>query len=128
MFPRFVVNYQMWAPIMPAQADYNPASQAEPEFLKTDFKKRSENRGGLHMDTGLFSGRSIWRFILALTVLISLPACASQVLAQRTTASVAGSVTDESGATVPGAEVMARNLATALERSVTSNTLGYYVI
>jgi hypothetical protein len=33
-------------------------------------------------------------------------------LAQRSTASVAGSVTDESGATVPGAEVVARNLAT----------------
>jgi hypothetical protein len=49
-------------------------------------------------------------------------------LAQRSTASVAGSVTDESGATVPGAEVVARNLATGVERSVLSNDLGYYVI
>jgi Carboxypeptidase regulatory-like domain len=66
--------------------------------------------------------------ILAVAALITLQCFTGSALAQRTTASVAGSVTDESGAKVPGADVVARNLATAVERSVTSNDLGYYVL
>ena len=80
------------------------------------------------MDNGLFSGKSLRLVILSLIALISSQCFVGLVLAQRTTASVAGSITDESGATVPGAEVVARNLATMVERSVISNTLGYYVI
>lgn len=47
---------------------------------------------------------------------------------QRTTASVAGTVTDETSANVPGAEVAARSLSTGAERTVISNDLGLYVL
>ena len=66
--------------------------------------------------------------ITGIAALLLLSCFTNSALAQRSTASVAGSVTDESGATVPGAEVVARNLATGVERSVLSNDLGYYVI
>lgn len=55
----------------------------------------------------------------------SLPQCA---LAQRTSASVAGSIVDESNSAVPGALVSLRNLLTGADRTVRSNELGYYVI
>jgi carboxypeptidase family protein/TonB-dependent receptor-like protein len=80
------------------------------------------------MDNGLFSGKYLRLVILSVIALISSQCFAGLVLAQRTTASVAGSITDESGAAVPGAEVVAHNLATMVERSVISNTLGYYVL
>src|SRR5947207_518899 len=58
-------------------------------------------------------------------VLLSL---AGRVLAQRTTASVAGSIVDATGASVPSAQVVVRNLSTGAERTVESNELGYYVV
>src|SRR5690349_2931417 len=66
--------------------------------------------------------------ITGIAAIVFLHCSINSAVAQRSTASVAGSVTDESGATVPGAEVVARNLATSVERSVLSNDLGYYVI
>lgn len=52
----------------------------------------------------------------------------SQGLAQRATASVAGSVRDSSLAPVPGANVVVRSLATGLERNVVSNEAGFYAV
>src|SRR5262249_3481559 len=49
-------------------------------------------------------------------------------VAQRATASVAGSVTDASQSAVPGATIVVRNLDTGVERTVQSNDLGYYVV
>jgi Carboxypeptidase regulatory-like domain/TonB dependent receptor len=80
------------------------------------------------MCNALLSRKQLRLIILAATALMILQWTTELALAQRTTASIVGSVTDQSGATVPGAEVVARNLATAVERSVTSNELGYYVL
>ena len=60
---------------------------------------------------------------LVLLTLLTLPA-----QAQRTTASVAGSIVDASESAIPGAQVVVRNLATGVDRTVTSNDLGYYVV
>jgi len=49
-------------------------------------------------------------------------------LAQRQTASIAGSVTDASGAPVPGAKVSVKNLATGIARDTVSNDSGYYTV
>src|SRR5215470_17583723 len=53
---------------------------------------------------------------------------AEQAIAQRATASIAGSIVDASEAAVPGASVVVRNLDTGVERSVNANDLGYYVV
>src|SRR5262249_34108819 len=66
--------------------------------------------------------------VTALAVLLVLPFLGERVFGQRATASVAGSIADGTGATVPGAHVSVRNLFTSTERSVESNDLGYYVI
>ena len=65
---------------------------------------------------------------LAIAALLVLPFLGSPVLAQRTTASVAGSIVDASGATVPAAQVLLRNLSTGAERTVETNELGIYVV
>jgi outer membrane receptor protein involved in Fe transport len=46
--------------------------------------------------------------------------------AQAQTASVTGRITDGSGAVIPGATVTIRNVATALERTTSTNDAGYY--
>ena len=48
--------------------------------------------------------------------------------AQRATGSVSGSITDESGAAVPGAAIAVQNLATGIERAAESNESGYYSV
>ncbi len=65
---------------------------------------------------------------LAIAVLVLLQCIAGRAFAQRTTASVAGSIVDNSGASIPGAHVIVRNLSTGVERTVSSNDLGYYVV
>ncbi len=64
----------------------------------------------------------------ALVLLILLNCVAGPALAQRATASIAGSIVDASGAAVPGANVLLKNLATGIERSVESNDLGFYTV
>lgn len=66
--------------------------------------------------------------ILAIAAISLLIATTPHALAQRATASVAGSVTDASQAAVPGASILVRNLDTGVERTVESNDLGYYAI
>jgi hypothetical protein len=48
--------------------------------------------------------------------------------AQRASASIAGLVTDSSGAPVPGAMVVVKSTSTGLQRTITSNESGYYTI
>jgi Carboxypeptidase regulatory-like domain/TonB-dependent Receptor Plug Domain/TonB dependent receptor len=105
-------------------------SAAQPALFQLYlFVYRSfSNQGGWQMDKHILSGKQLRLVTLAVTTMMISLCFAGLAFAQRTTASVAGIVTDESGATVPGAEVIARNLATAVERSVTSNDLGYYVL
>src|SRR5712692_9855261 len=62
--------------------------------------------------------------LLALSLLLLL--LARPALAQRATASVAGSVTDSAQAAVPGAKVAVRNLGTGVERVALSNEVGFY--
>jgi hypothetical protein len=51
-----------------------------------------------------------------------------ELWAQRATASVAGLVTDSTGAPVPDARVTVKNLATGIERTTASNEVGYYTV
>src|SRR5258708_23865351 len=60
---------------------------------------------------------------LSLLVLASLA-----LMAQTTTATVVGTVSDPSGAAVPAAQVTATNTGTALTRSVQTNDQGEYRI
>ena len=53
---------------------------------------------------------------------------ASPLMAQRTTASLAGHVSDSSGAAVPEADIVVRHVATGVERTVKSNAEGNYVV
>ncbi len=61
------------------------------------------------------------RATIVLLLLAALP-----LLAQRSTGSVAGTVTDSTGSTVPGARIVVTNLATGIERTVSSNDAGFY--
>ena len=58
--------------------------------------------------------------ILASLLLLALPAAA------QTTSTIEGTVTDTSGAVVPGAEVTARGVSIAAERSTTTDAKGVY--
>jgi Carboxypeptidase regulatory-like domain len=63
-------------------------------------------------------------FGCALALLAYIPAA----IAQTVTGSIAGTVSDPSGAVIPGAQVVARNLDTGVETSATTNTAGIYRI
>lgn len=62
--------------------------------------------------------------ILVTTVLLSCQLAWSQT----DTGSISGTVTDSTGAVIPGATVTARSVATAAERTVTSKADGSYVV
>ena len=66
--------------------------------------------------------------VFAVATLIASNFSLRQALAQRTTAAVAGSITDASEAAVPGARVVVLSLATGVEHSSESNALGFYVV
>ena len=68
------------------------------------------------------STRAALRFIAALFAI-----CLS-TFAQSDTASIAGTVRDPSSAAVPNATVVVKNEATGLERRVTTNEVGYYIV
>lgn len=63
-------------------------------------------------------------FVIAMTVLLSVPA----LFAQTVTGSVTGVVTDESGAVIPGAKVVAHNPDTGVDSTATSDAAGQYRI
>ena len=58
-----------------------------------------------------------------LVIMAAVPASA-----QRATASIAGLVTDSSGAPIPGALIVVKSSSTGLQRTITSNDSGYYTI
>src|SRR6266481_7459558 len=64
---------------------------------------------------------------VAITLILGA-AFASFLSAQESTARLLGTVTDPTGAVVPRASVVARNVATALERKVQANESGDYLI
>src|SRR5215510_9800147 len=63
-----------------------------------------------------------------LVVAIMLCFCfASRVVGQTVTGTVQGTVTDLSGAVVPGVEVVLHNVETGQERTLTTNSEGFYI-
>ena len=74
---------------------------------------------------GVASG--LWIKVAKIAVmLLLLSLAANSALAQGTTASLLGSVTDKLDKTVPGAQVVARNTQTNLSRETTTNDQGDY--
>src|SRR5262245_17250239 len=66
------------------------------------------------------------KYRIATLVLLLLAALPLSLPAQRATGSVAGIVTDSTGGTIPGAKIVVLNLATGIERTVSSNEAGFY--
>src|SRR6266849_739553 len=71
--------------------------------------------------TSNFGLRKIHFAVLA--VMLAIPLAA---VAQVTTATIVGTISDPSGSAVPGAQVTARNVDTGLARTVTSGEGGTY--
>jgi Carboxypeptidase regulatory-like domain/TonB dependent receptor-like, beta-barrel len=63
------------------------------------------------------------RFVILLALVTILP---TRLLAQATTGSISGTVTDESGALLPGVTITVRKVDTGLERSQVSDARGRY--
>ncbi|HTV82547.1 MAG TPA: carboxypeptidase-like regulatory domain-containing protein [Acidobacteriaceae bacterium] len=63
----------------------------------------------------------------AVAALVASTTC-SVAFAQATTAAIHGTVTDPSGATVPGAKVTALDTATGITTTTTTNASGYYIL
>ena len=69
----------------------------------------------------------LWIKVAKIAVMLLLfSLAANSALAQGTTASLLGSVTDKFDKTVPGAQVVARNTQTNLSRETTTNEQGDY--
>ena len=64
----------------------------------------------------------------AVALLFTLTLGAKVVLGQAEAGTISGSVKDVSGAVVVGAKVVARNIATSVERTTQSGNLGQYII
>jgi hypothetical protein len=71
-------------------------------------------------------GRNLGFIVLALAFLMVWAIPAAQ--AQSATASIHGTVTDPSGAVVPGAKVVATNTATNATYTATTDSKGYYIL
>jgi hypothetical protein len=74
------------------------------------------------------TNRSLFLTILAIAILVLVPAYRSGSAQVGTTATVAGTVTDPSGAVVVGAKVTIRNKDTGIERKTVTLGSGNYVI
>jgi carboxypeptidase family protein/TonB-dependent receptor-like protein len=65
----------------------------------------------------------VWTAVVLLILGIS---CSDSASAQVAGGTLSGTITDPSGATVPQARVVIKNVATSVERVVTTNTEGFY--
>src|SRR5262245_61174170 len=81
----------------------------------------SPNKRGGCMVRRIFSLTGICLWLTG--VLASLP---TELQAQATNGVISGTVTDPSGATLPGATVQVRNVSTGVIRTVTTNEVGRY--
>jgi len=64
-----------------------------------------------------------WRLLFVIVATIAWPVA---IYAQTVTGTLQGTVTDTTGAVVPGVAVMVRNVETGQERTLTTNSEGYY--
>src|SRR5229473_2745302 len=62
------------------------------------------------------------------TLFLLLVLCVPSLIAQENTATISGQVLDASGAGIPGARVVARNLQTGIERATVTNDTANYTI
>src|SRR5262252_1055796 len=83
---------------------------------------------GGRMRTTRFLSRYAASFFAGLIALFVSAAAATNTLAQSTTATISGVVTDQNGAVVQGANVTARNIATNVARATTSDEAGRFLI
>src|SRR3954464_9240945 len=76
------------------------------------------------------SKKSVWRQALdgRLSILFLFGLWAVSAVAQSTSGNIVGTVYDGTGATVPNASVVARNIATGVEASTISTSSGQYRI
>ncbi len=65
---------------------------------------------------------------MRIRIVVLLVSLALQVVAQRSTGTIAGSIHDQSGSPVPDATVTVRNTATGVERETRSNQDGFYTV
>jgi hypothetical protein len=72
--------------------------------------------------------RALLRLVLGTVMLVVLVPMPSRLSAQGATAQIAGSVTDQSGAVLPGVDVTATQTATGFTRSTVTDTEGNYVL
>jgi len=63
-------------------------------------------------------------FVFTFAVLL----CARVAHAQTVTGSITGTITDPAGAVIPGAQIVAHNVATGVDSRTTSNSTGFYRI
>src|SRR5213083_3654544 len=66
-------------------------------------------------------------FSIALAGMLLLPA-AADAIAQITSATISGTIKDETGGVLPGVDVIIRNLDTGLTRSVVTDSNGYFAV
>src|SRR5678816_1930613 len=83
---------------------------------------------GLRISDCGFSRAALRSLFMAFLLLTSASWLLPPVLSQSPTATLSGTVEDESGAIVPGASVTVLNAATSQERQATTNDQGYFTI
>ena len=64
--------------------------------------------------------------IAALLIIVIAASTASFAQSQSTTGLIQGTVVDQNGAVIPGAEVVLKNLGTGFQRTVTTNSVGFF--
>ncbi|HEV2172874.1 MAG TPA: carboxypeptidase-like regulatory domain-containing protein, partial [Nitrospira sp.] len=70
--------------------------------------------------------RNTFSYIVGICLVSIL--CLASAAGQTVTASITGTVTDPSGAVVPGAKVVAENVATGVKTSAQTNSDGVYTL
>lgn len=88
--------------------------------MQKDRAPRRLRFGSFHIDNAQ-PGRPAFTVLLLLACLFCAALCSAQV-----SANLSGVVTDQSGAAVSGATVVARNVDTGIARSTTSDQSGLY--
>src|SRR6202158_2618232 len=74
------------------------------------------------------SSRKFLKILPLITVVILNLALVVSMYSQVTGATLSGNVTDASGGAVPGAEIAVKNIATGINKNVTSDSAGYYTV